>query len=56
MERARTALIWIVAGGWLWNLVAPAFLSSYEPKLEASGPLLAIIGALFVTKKKKDES
>lgn len=54
MERAKLALIWIAAGGWLLNLVAPVFVTSYEPRLEASGPLLALIGVLFVTKTKGD--
>jgi hypothetical protein len=57
MGRARTSLIWLVSAGWLWNLVAPSFISSYEPRLDANGPLLLVLGSLFVTKNRnKDDS
>lgn len=50
----KLAFCWIVGAGWLANLVAgmiPAL--NYEPDLAANGPMLAVIGAVFATTKKK---
>lgn len=41
----------IVAVGWLFNLIAPAFVDSYESNLVANAPLMLILGALFATRK-----
>lgn len=55
MNRARLGLIWVVSAGWLFNLVAPVFSDTYEPKLEVNGPMLLLLGSLFATRK-RDES
>lgn len=56
MGRARTSLIWLVSAGWLFNLVAPVFSETYEPRLDANGPLLLVLGSLFVTRRKDGDS
>lgn len=49
--RLRAFLIIVVSMGWLWNLIAPTFVSSYDSSLAANGPLLLILGSLFATRK-----
>lgn len=51
-SRLRTYLIFVVSLGWLFNLVAPTFISSYSNSLAANGPLLLILGSLFAAKRK----
>lgn len=42
----------IVGAGWLFNLVAPAFISSYHSSLIANAPLMLVLGALWSTRGK----
>lgn len=51
MKRTKNALVALVAAGWLFNLVAPAFVPSYESNLAANAPLMLILGAVFATRK-----
>jgi hypothetical protein len=55
-DNIRYALVAIVGGGWLFNLIAPAFIESYDNNLAANGPLLLILGSLFTSKPKKTGS
>jgi hypothetical protein len=55
-DRMRSWLVILVGAGWAFNLVAPVFSDSYEPNLAANGPLLLILGALFTTKKRENDS
>lgn len=50
-DKMRFFLIVVVSLGWVFNLVAPAFVSSYDSNLAANGPLLLILGSLFATRK-----
>lgn len=51
MKRMKSALVVLVAAGWLFNLVAPAFIPSYDSNLAANAPLMLILGAMFATRK-----
>lgn len=51
MKRMKTVLVALVAAGWLFNLVAPAFVPSYDSNLAANAPLMLILGAMFATRK-----
>lgn len=51
MKRMKSVLIVLVAAGWLFNLVAPAFVTSYDSNLAANAPLMLILGAMFATRK-----
>lgn len=46
----RGATLVMVSAGWLFNLVAPAFISSYSSSLAANAPLMLILGSLWATK------
>lgn len=52
-DRIRLGMIVLVGSGWLFNLIVPAFVPSYESNLAANGPLLLVLGAVFATKKKR---
>lgn len=51
MKRAKNILIAVVAAGWLFNLVAPAFVDGYDNNLAANAPFMLILGAMFATRK-----
>lgn len=40
----------LVTVGWLFNLVAPAFISSYSSSLAVNAPMMLVMGAIFATK------
>lgn len=46
----KTALVALVAAGWLFNLVAPAFVDSYDSNLAANAPFMLILGAMFANR------
>ena len=50
MKRTKSVLVALVTAGWLFNLVAPAFVANYEAKLEANAPFMLILGAMFATR------
>jgi hypothetical protein len=50
VKRTKTVLVALVTAGWLFNLVAPAFVAGYEAKLEANAPFMLILGAMFATR------
>lgn len=52
----RAALVALVGAGWLFNLVAPAFIPTYDSNLAANAPLMLILGSLFATRKRGDGS
>lgn len=52
-SKIRLGLVVLVGVGWLFNLVAPAFAPTYDSNLAANGPLLLILGSLFVAPKRK---
>lgn len=54
-DRIRLSLVILVGLGWLFNLIVPAFVESYENNLAANGPLLLILGALFTDRKKQND-
>ena len=54
-DKIRLALVVIVSAGWVFNLVAPAFVDSYDSNLAANGPLLLILGSLFTSRKSRTE-
>lgn len=51
-ESIKTGFAILVGAGWLFNLVAPAFVQSYDSNLAANAPLMLILGAMFATRKK----
>jgi hypothetical protein len=55
-DHLRLGLTILVGIGWMFNLVAPAFLPSYDSNLAANGPLLLILGSLFATRRSSDKS
>lgn len=55
-DKLRLGLTVVVGAGWLFNLVIPAFVTSYDSNLAANGPLLLVLGSLFATRKRgKDD-
>lgn len=54
-ESLKNGFAILVGAGWLFNLVAPAFVSSYSSNLAANAPLMLVLGALFATRKRKGE-
>jgi hypothetical protein len=52
-ERIRLFVIVVVTLGWVFNLVAPAFVSSYDSNLAANGPLLLVLGSVLAVKGKR---
>ena len=50
-DRLRTFLVITVGLGWVFNLVAPSIVDSYDGSLAANGPLLLILGSLFAVKR-----
>lgn len=48
----KTSFAILVGAGWLFNLVAPAFLSSYHSSLAANAPLMLVLGSLYATRNK----
>lgn len=52
-DRLRTYVIFVVTGGWVFNLVAPAFAESYDSSLAANGPLLLVLGSVLAVGKGK---
>ena len=54
-DKVRLGLVILVSMGWLFNLVAPAFVTSYDSNLAANGPLLLILGSLFTSRKPRLE-
>lgn len=48
----RTTLVVLAGAGWLFNLIAPAFVPTYEASLAAQAPLMLILGALFATRNR----
>ncbi len=53
MKRMKSVLVALVAAGWLFNLVAPAFVEGYDANLAANAPLMLILGAMFATRNGK---
>lgn len=49
-EPFRIGFSILVGVGWLFNLVAPAFIANYHSNLAANAPLMLILGALFATR------
>ncbi len=54
-DKLRFGLVVLVGSGWLFNLVIPAFVSSYDSNLAANGPLLLVLGSLFATRTKPEK-
>lgn len=52
-DKVRTIVLFLVTGGWLFNLVAPVFVHSYTSSLAANAPLMLVLGALYATKGTK---
>lgn len=55
-DRIRLGLTILVGVGWLFDLTAPAYLPGYERNLAANGPLLLVLGSLFASRKKREDS
>lgn len=51
-ERLKNGFALLVGAGWLFNLVAPAFLRTYHSNLAVNAPMLLVLGALWSTKRK----
>lgn len=45
----------VVLAGWMFNLAAPAFVSSYNSNLAANAPLMLVLGAMFATRNRGEE-
>lgn len=48
----KTSFAILVGAGWLFNLVAPAFLASYHSNLAINAPFMLVLGALWSTKRR----
>jgi hypothetical protein len=51
-EHIKTGFAILVGAGWLFNLIAPVFVHSYDSSLAANAPLMLVLGALFATRNK----
>lgn len=51
-QSLKTGFAILVGAGWLFNLVAPVFLSNYHNSLAVNAPMLLVLGALWSTGKK----
>ncbi len=47
IDRIRVGVCLGMLAGWLFTIVAPAFIDGYEPNLAVNGPLLFVLAWLF---------
>lgn len=55
-DKLRSGFAVLVGVGWLFNLVAPVFVSNYEPNLTVNAPLMLILGSLYATRRRDDDN
>lgn len=47
INRIRIGVCLGMLAGWLFTVIAPAFIDGYEPSLAVNGPLLFVLAWLF---------
>ena len=51
-DRVKLAFCWLVGTGWLASLIVGMIPAAhYNPPLAIHGPMMAVIGAVFATRK-----